>query len=362
MNFRLYPHERSPKVLEANDLQSLAKYMKSDSCQNVFLMLGAGVSTSAGIPDFRSPDTGLYANLARLNLPYPEAVFQIDFFRRNPVPFYTLAKELYPGRYRPTLTHSFIKVLHAHSLLHTCFTQNIDTLERRAGVPAKKIIEAHGSFATQRCIECKRPYDDEKIKKAVINSAIPRCGHCNGLVKPDIVFFGEALPPQFHVSIRSLQDADLLIVIGTSLTVHPFASLVGLVPDDCPRVLINLDEVGNFNRQDDIVSLGKCDDIIRELCRELGWEEELERAWAATKDSVEVDDKLTASETKVKLGEELDRITRDIEKSLAISKDTPEPLSDSDTEETEGQKECPENKGVDKKKVEGDPCVLEGKV
>jgi NAD-dependent histone deacetylase SIR2 len=151
-------------------------------------------------------------------------------------------------------------------------------------------------------------------------------------------------------------------VIGTSLTVHPFASLVGLVPDDCPRVLINLDEVGNFNRQDDIVSLGKCDDIIRELCRELGWEEELERAWAATKDSVEVDDKLTASETKVKLGEELDRITRDIEKSLAISKDTPEPLSDSDTEETEGQKECPENKGVDKKKVEGDPCVLEGKV
>lgn len=106
---------------------------------------------------------------------------------------YTLAKELYPGRYRPTVTHSFIKVLHMHNLLHTCFTQNIDTLERRAGVPEKKIIEAHGSFATQRCIDCKRPYDDEKIKKAVINSAIPRCERCNGLVKPDIVFFGEAV-------------------------------------------------------------------------------------------------------------------------------------------------------------------------
>lgn len=106
---------------------------------------------------------------------------------------YTLAKELYPGRYRPTLTHSFIKVLHAHSLLYTCFTQNIDTLERRAGVPEKKIIEAHGSFATQRCIDCKRPYDDEKIRKAVMNSAIPRCEHCTGLVKPNIVFFGEAV-------------------------------------------------------------------------------------------------------------------------------------------------------------------------
>lgn len=96
------------------------------------------------------------------------------------------------------MTHSFIKVLHAHNLLHTCFTQNIDTLERRAGVPEKKIIEAHGSFATQRCIDCKRPYDDEKIKKAVIESRIPRCERCNGLVKPDIVFFGEAVRVTGH--------------------------------------------------------------------------------------------------------------------------------------------------------------------
>ncbi|KAF8133693.1 DHS-like NAD/FAD-binding domain-containing protein [Boletus edulis] len=352
MNFlnRLYHHEPSPKVLEANDLQSLVKYMKSDSCQNVFLMLGAGVSTSAGIPDFRSPETGLYANLARLNLPYPEAVFQIDFFRRNPVPFYTLAKELYPGRYRPTITHSFIKVLHAHSRLHTCFTQNIDTLERRAGVPEKKIVEAHGSFATQRCIDCKRPYDEEKIKKAVMNSAIPRCERCNGLVKPDIVFFGEALPPQFHVSIRSLRHADLLIVIGTSLTVHPFASLADLVPNDCPRVLINLDEVGNFDRQDDIVLLGKCDDIVQELCRELGWEEELEREWAATADSVEVDAK---PERKVKVGDELDRITRDMEKSLAISKDTLESPK-SDTGETQESPESKEEAKRDHSVPEGD--------
>jgi NAD+-dependent protein deacetylase SIR2 len=109
--------------------------------------VGAGISTSAGIPDFRSPETGLYANLARLNLPYAEAVFSIDYFRNKPEPFYILAQELYPGKYRPTITHSFINLLHKKGLLLKLFTQNIDCLEREAGVPGDKIIEAHGSFA-----------------------------------------------------------------------------------------------------------------------------------------------------------------------------------------------------------------------
>ena len=108
---------------------------------------GAGISTSAGIPDFRSPDTGLYANLARLDLPYAEAVFDIGYFRKNPLPFYTLAQELYPGKYRPTITHSFINLLNKKGLLMQLFTQNIDCLEREAGVPDELIIEAHGSFA-----------------------------------------------------------------------------------------------------------------------------------------------------------------------------------------------------------------------
>ncbi|KAG2752945.1 NAD-dependent deacetylase sirtuin-2 [Suillus brevipes Sb2] len=320
-----YTTDQHPRILEGNDLKALAKYMKSDSCRNVFLMLGAGVSTSAGIPDFRSPGTGLYANLARLNLPFPEAVFEIEFFKKNPVPFYTLAKELYPGRFRPTPTHSFITLLHSHSLLHTCFTQNIDTLERRAGVPAHKIIEAHGSFATQRCIKCKIPFDAEKIKKAVLSEEIeiPRCEQkrCRGLVKPDIVFFGEGLPDQFHRSIRNLRDADLLIVLGTSLTVHPFASLVGLVPNDCPRVLINLDEVGQFNKPDDVLLLGKCDDVVRELCRELGWEEELDAAWEKTKDSLEAGEQEPESKPEVEESteDEVEKITKNLEQALKVS-------------------------------------------
>lgn len=106
---------------------------------------------------------------------------------------YTLAQELYPGKFRPTITHSFIRLLHNKGLLLKCFTQNIDTLERRAGVPDDKIIEAHGSFATQRCIDCGAPYDDDLIKVHIKEKTIPRCEGCRGLVKPDIVFFGEAV-------------------------------------------------------------------------------------------------------------------------------------------------------------------------
>lgn len=144
-------------------------------------------------------------------MPHPEAVFEINFFRKNPVPckllaawhlnfeqfsvfaVYTLAHELYPGKFRPTIAHSFIRLLAEKSLLHMCFTQNIDTLERRAGVPDHKIIEAHGSFATQKCINCKQPYDGDKMKEHILQKKIARCESCGGYVKPDIVFFGEGV-------------------------------------------------------------------------------------------------------------------------------------------------------------------------
>ncbi|KAF6754894.1 Sir2 family histone deacetylase Hst2 [Ephemerocybe angulata] len=321
---------KEPKVLKARDIPALAHYIKSNECKNIAIMLGAGVSTAAGIPDFRSPKTGLYSNLARLNLPHPEAVFDISFFRNNPVPFYSLAHELYPGKFRPTLTHSFVRLLSEKNLLLKCFTQNIDTLERRAGVPGNKIIEAHGSFATQRCIDCKSEYDDERMKKHVLEKKIPRCDRCKGLIKPDIVFFGEALPAEFIQSIGLLNSADLLIVMGTSLTVHPFASLAEMTPSSCPRVLINLDKVGDFGDQpDDVILLGQCDEVVKQLCQELGWEKELSRLWEKTAYSMEVEEgeeagvvaahPSTLDEEADKIQAEINAISESIEESLKIN-------------------------------------------
>lgn len=161
------------------------------------------------------------------------------------------------------------------------FTQNIDCLERAAGVPGSHIVEAHGSFATQRCIECKMPYPDKEMREHVEEGRPPKCmSGCGGLVKPDIVFFGEQLPEAFYQNRNAAAACDLMLVIGTSLTVHPFASLPQLTMEQTPRVLFNKERVGEMGTQaDDVLCLGDCDSGIRQLADELGWRDELEKMW-----------------------------------------------------------------------------------
>ena len=317
-----------PNTLTGRTLEALAEYIKSGRVKNVVVMTGAGISTSAGIPDFRSPETGLYANLARLNLPYAEAVFDISYFRENPEPFYALAHELYPGKYRPTITHSFISLLHRKGLLLKCFTQNIDCLEQEAGVPDEKMIAAHGSFAQQSCIDCKEPYPSDDIKKHVEKMTIPKCHHCKGLVKPEIVFFGERLPAAFFENQDLPAQADLCIVMGTSLTVQPFANLPGYAREDKPRLLINKERVGNLGtRADDVLLLEDCDTGVKKLAEACGWLEELEELWATTsaKAGTDIGKAAEPEETKEKtkdeqLEDEIDKLTKDVDQTLDLSR------------------------------------------
>lgn len=316
-----------PQTLKERSVDSVAKYIKEGRAKKIVVMTGAGISTSAGIPDFRSPDTGLYANLARLNLPYPEAVFDISFFRNNPLPFYTLAHELYPGRYRPTISHSFVRLLSDKGLLLKLFTQNIDCLDRQAGVPEDKIVEAHGSFAHNHCVECKSSFSDDLMRQAVSKHDVPRCltPQCNGLVKPDIVFFGEQLPEGFQQNRSLPSSADLCIVMGTSLTVQPFASLPGLCSEGVPRVLVNLERVGGLgSRPDDVLLLGDCDAGVRRLAAALGWEKELELLWEGTiqeKPNTDGDHKVTQRDKDELLDDQITNLTREVDQSLKISGD-----------------------------------------
>ncbi|CAI4211168.1 unnamed protein product [Parascedosporium putredinis] len=210
---------------------------------------------------------------------------------QEPRPFYVLAKELYPGNFHPTLSHAFISLLAHKGLLHKLFTQNIDCLERQAGVPPERIIEAHGSFATQRCIDCKKPYPDDLMKMHINKAQVPRCAAsgCSGLVKPDIVFFGEPLPADFGRNSDAMFAADLVIIMGTSLTVYPFAALPDMTRPKTPRVLFNLERVGTLGgRPDDVLQLGTCDLGVKKLAEELGWLEELNKLWEETVGDKEV--------------------------------------------------------------------------
>ncbi|EFY87102.1 NAD-dependent deacetylase sirtuin-2 [Metarhizium acridum CQMa 102] len=331
-----------PQTLTERSLAAVAAYLKDESKKRkVVVLTGAGISTAAGIPDFRSPKTGLYNNLARLNLPYAEAVFDISYFRSHPEPFYVLAQELYPGKFHPTVSHAFIKLLDTKGMLQMLFTQNIDCLERRVGVPADKIVEAHGSFATQRCIECKVEFPDHLMREHVARGEVPRCqeGGCTGTVKPDIVFFGEMLPSAFGENAGQARTADLVLILGTSLTVHPFAGLPELVAEGKPRVLFNMERVGRLGtRPDDVMELGSCDEGIRKLADELGWRDELEACWREVVGHEEADRQLgSARRGEQEVEDEVQKLTEGVQEALRLceSEDEAGPLTQQGVEKTQ---------------------------
>jgi NAD-dependent SIR2 family protein deacetylase len=121
-------------------VEALCDALKQGVFKRVVVMAGAGISVSAGIPDFRTPGTGLYSQLEHFNLEHPEDIFTLSFFRENPLPFSMLAKGLFPGQFAPTLTHHFIKWLADRGWLQRCFTQNIDGLEAIAGVDPGMVL------------------------------------------------------------------------------------------------------------------------------------------------------------------------------------------------------------------------------
>ena len=161
---------------------------------------------------------------------------------------------------------------------------------------------------------------------AVSGGRVPHCKAvtCGGLVKPDIVFFGERLPASFHENTSLPAAADLCLVIGTSLSVQPFASLPSFCAEGVPRLLINLERVGGLgSRPDDVVLLGPCDAGIRKLAKALGWDEELESLWKETR-AVEVD-RLENPPELVKAGDhtletQINQLADDVEGTLQISR------------------------------------------
>lgn len=468
----------SSPLYSASPLEFLSQLLSHDQARGrVVVLAGAGISVSAGIPDFRSPGTGLYSRLETLMAgQQPESIFDIHYFRQNPKPFTTLAKELFPGNFRPTKTHLFIFLLQQKGLLKRHYTQNIDTLERMAGVEEDKLVEAHGSFAKVFCLDCGHESSLKEYKTRIYQGKIPRCTkkhmvcttdstlpdnqdphdgggswntttttttddddslvsslasrqqptpdddappgaagatfsgasssssppqhlskgvdddladqlqaklhlhggtqhgssnhhhdtddddddddnnndsslppnndssrggdptrspilndsspflYCGGLLKPSITFFGESLSHRFfELSHQDLREARILLILGSSLQVHPFAALPDMCRNRCHRFIINREKPDGFklrtqhsptyyptgggtspsddNSRKDITRRklqqqqqqqgtrrkrqgidqfiqGDCDEAVEQLCDLLGWREALELLYA----------------------------------------------------------------------------------
>ncbi|KAI2636646.1 DHS-like NAD/FAD-binding domain-containing protein [Xylaria nigripes] len=308
------------KIMTYNTVDDAVHLLQKS--RNIVVLTGAGISTSLGIPDFRSKETGLYSQLEKLGLGIndPQEVFNIDVFREDPTIFYTVAKDILPATKKFSPTHAFIAMLQNQGKLLTNYSQNIDNIEANAGIAPEKLVQCHGSFATASCQRCGHRVRGSSIFDDIKAGKIPRCTKCittlkakgagplkrkrssngtsskrsrrnpdsfendddeadnayeipqAGVMKPDITFFGEPLPDEFSKRLvkhdRNL--VDLVIVIGTSLKVAPVSEVVPFLPPHIPQVYISRTPVNHINF--DIDLLGDCDVVVAELCRRAGWD------------------------------------------------------------------------------------------
>jgi NAD-dependent deacetylase len=206
----------------ARGLSRLAELVRG--ARSVVALTGAGISVPSGIPDFRSPGTGLWANVD------PMAVAHIDVWRSDPERFWSFYGQRFhtlEGK-EPNAAHAALVSLERSGRLRAVITQNIDRLHRKAGTG--ELVEVHGSIATSSCLACGARYPLAEVRErlAADPAGVPRCD-CGRPLKPDVVLFGEWLPEEaIDRAFALAAEADLLLCIGTSLEVHPVAQLPGI--------------------------------------------------------------------------------------------------------------------------------------
>jgi NAD-dependent deacetylase len=222
------------------------------------VLTGAGVSVPSGIPDFRTPGTGLWENVN------PMEVAHIDAFRRDPDRFWSFYSQRFASLVdkRPNPAHEAIAELERRGFVRGVITQNIDRLHRRAG--SERVIEVHGSIDRCVCPECGGHVPLERVVEMLgAAPGAPECGSCVQPLKPDVVLFGELLPVAAMAEAQSLaEEADLMLCVGSSLEVFPVASLPGVTLDAGGRVAIVTQGPTPYDR-DAEVKLGG--DVVAEL-------------------------------------------------------------------------------------------------
>ncbi len=251
----------SPATATALDALRAAELFRK--ARRVFVLTGAGISTPSGIPDFRSEGTGLWSR------DEPLEAASLNTFRTNPENFFQwfrpLAGQIFNAQ--SNAAHLALAGIESHGIPVTIATQNIDGLHQKAG--SKHVIELHGTIRTVSCTQCFKQYESKSFLPAYIDhGAIPLCSSCNGILKPDVILFGEQLPQAaWNEAQKEARQADLMLVAGSSMEVLPVAGLPMQAVDRGAHLIVINNTPTYINVRADIVFMEDVAVVLPEIIK-----------------------------------------------------------------------------------------------
>lgn len=240
-------------------IQALANLLNQYRGRTVVLT-GAGISTESGIPDFRSPGTGLWNHID------PMEYLSVDALYARPQTFWKYFAQVFGPTLdaQPNAGHIALAKLEKAGYIHTIITQNIDGLHQKGG--AENVLEVHGHLRTAHCRSCGCTYPMEQALSQLSKEPIPRCEKCGSSLRPDVVLFGDMMPVAFSQAVQAVETSQFMLVVGSSLTVSPANTLAFHVPR---LAIINRDPTPAEGRAD-VVIHGSAGDTLTAVIRELG--------------------------------------------------------------------------------------------
>ncbi len=238
-------------------ISKIARLLKNSEA--AYALTGAGVSTESGIPDYRSKGTGLWEKIN------PMQAASVDFLLSDPARFYDLNIPRWSAYTdsKPNITHTALAELEKAGYIKGLITQNIDGLHYKAG--SKNLREVHGHLRTVHCIKCNKSYDFSELCNqyfAGINP--PRCS-CGGILRPDVVLFGDPMSSDYFLALQDLEQCDLMLVVGSSLQVYPVAEL----PLYAKKLIIINREPTPFDDRAEVVIHDSAGKLFEEIIRQL---------------------------------------------------------------------------------------------
>lgn len=261
-----------------NSLLRIAHYISSGNCKNLVVLSGAGVSRYGWISDLRET----VEHVDELNLPHARALLDLDFFMKQQEPLYSIIEYFLKYPDEVNAAHLFAVLLHERGILIRYYTENMDELEAASGLPEGMIARANGSYQNWRCVDCFQKHPDIWFVAKRALGEPPDCLKCGSLLRPDIVFYKEQAPKAFFTHLLSdTRKCDLMIILGSSLSVEPFAYLPFMIGRKLPRLVIHTSDMSDnldfhFGTRD-VFWRGTPEDGCMELIRLLDWTQDLHR-------------------------------------------------------------------------------------